>query len=198
MDLKVGDKIVLMYMEGETSVTPGTKGTVKKIDRDPFVDNEFIISVNWDNGSSLSLLSSTDIWKKVSEKQNIKEDNDSLSASVIRNRDIFGVVKWKKLLDFLYKIRESGIVNMFGVAPLLYAGRDHIDRYYGEGREDDENFQEVLESADEAKSIFIQGLLSWMEKNKKGIDDIDKINSYARQLAKKIVDLYVSIPMDRD
>ena len=198
MDLKVGDKIVLMYMEGETSVTPGTKGTVKKIDRDPFVDNEFIISVNWDNGSSLSLLSSTDIWKKVSEKQNIKEDNDSLSASVIRNRDIFGVVKWKKLLDFLYKIRESGIVNMFGVAPLLYAGRDHIDRYYGEGREDDENFQEVLESADEAKSIFIQGLLSWMEKNKKGIDDIDRINSYARQLAKKIVDLYVSIPMDRD
>jgi hypothetical protein len=55
-------------MEGETTVTPGTKGVVTAISRDPFESadaDEKIISVDWDNGSHLALISSTDAWKKI-------------------------------------------------------------------------------------------------------------------------------------
>ena len=54
-------------MDGETGVPPGTKGTVRRISRDPFESNgdESIIEVIWDNGSTLALVSSTDAWKKV-------------------------------------------------------------------------------------------------------------------------------------
>lgn len=62
-ELEVGDKIICYFMEGETSVPPGTTGTVMSIDRDPFDDNGKIISVKWDNGVNLSLISTTDAWK---------------------------------------------------------------------------------------------------------------------------------------
>ena len=59
-DLQVGDIIMLLHMEGETSVTPGTVGVVKKITRDPFEgEDENIISVKWENGSTLNLITST-------------------------------------------------------------------------------------------------------------------------------------------
>ena len=152
-DLQVGDIIMLLHMEGETSVTPGTVGVVKKITRDPFEgEDENIISVKWENGSILNLITSTDAWKKVS-KPEIKEQRDPSDQTwryMADNADIFEYFDWKWLEKFLYKLRDTGIVNMYGSSQLLYAGSEHIDRYYGEGKEDDEEFQEFLEQADEA------------------------------------------------
>jgi hypothetical protein len=70
-ELKVGDKIMCYHMEGETNVPPGTTGIVTQISVDPFEPNgdEKIISVNWDNGSGLALISSTDAWKKIVSKE---------------------------------------------------------------------------------------------------------------------------------
>ena len=64
--LKEGDRVICYHMDGETGVPPGTEGTVTKISRDPFEPNgdELIIEVNWDNGSTLALVSVTDAWKK--------------------------------------------------------------------------------------------------------------------------------------
>lgn len=66
-ELKVGDRVMCYHMDGETDVTPGTIGTVTSISTDPFEPNsdEKIISVNWDNGSHLALVTSTDTWKKI-------------------------------------------------------------------------------------------------------------------------------------
>ena len=66
--LEVGDRVICYHMEGETSVSPGTKGVVTSITVDPFeplTDDEKIISVDWDNGSHLALITSTDAWKKI-------------------------------------------------------------------------------------------------------------------------------------
>ena len=60
-ELNVGDRIMLYHMEGELGVSPGTEGTVTNIGDDPFEENSKIIYVNWDNGSRLSLISSTEI-----------------------------------------------------------------------------------------------------------------------------------------
>jgi len=67
-ELKEGDRIVCYSMEDEVSVPPGTKGTVTKVQKDPFEKDENIISVKWDNGSTLSLLSGVDKWKLVKQK----------------------------------------------------------------------------------------------------------------------------------
>jgi hypothetical protein len=57
--LNVGDRIVLLYMDDESSVTPGTKGKVTSVSQ-VFGDDQY--NVDWDNGSKLALISSVDVW----------------------------------------------------------------------------------------------------------------------------------------
>lgn len=180
-------------MEGETGVPPGTLGTVRRISRDPFESpDENIINVNWDNGSTLALISSTDAWKFAPE-ESIQESTNSNSEwdFIVKNEDVLENFDWRWLREFLYKIRESGIINMFGASPLLYAGKEHIDRYYGEGREDDENFQAVLDDADEARNKIVQGVMKYMEKNNKDLDNLNQVNAFARNFSQKIIGLYI-------
>lgn len=70
-ELKVGDTVMCYHMEGETNVLPGTIGKVTNISVDPFEPNgdEKIISVDWENGSHLALITSTDTWKKITTEE---------------------------------------------------------------------------------------------------------------------------------
>jgi hypothetical protein len=163
---------------------------VTKITRDPFEPDSEIISVKWDNGSSLSLLTQTDAWKKIVDNQ-ITEQKNTIE-SFKRNKEIFKHFDWRFFREFLVKMRDSGIVNMFGAAPLIYAGKNHIDRYYGEGREDDEKFQEFLEDAEKARNIFVSNLVSYMKSKNMDVDDMDSVNSRAREISKKLLDIYIS------
>lgn len=188
-ELKIGDRIVLYHMDSESSVSPGDEGTVTNIAQDPFESSDAkIISVKWDNGSTLALLSVCDVWKKVESE--INEDAQKQADFVIQNEEIFDSFDWRFLRQFLKMIQSSGIVNMFGAAPLLYAGREHIDRYYGEGREDEQEFQEVLDNADEAKNKMIDGTVKFMKKNNIPIN-VDSANSKIRRLSQKILEIYM-------
>jgi cell division GTPase FtsZ len=82
---------------------------------------------------------------------------------------------------------------MYGSSQLLYAGSEHIDRYYGEGKEDDEEFQEFLEQADEAKNKIIQGVIKYMNANGKDLDDMNAVNRFARHFSQKILGLYIAL-----
>lgn len=191
--LEVGDKIMVYHMEGELGVPAGTTGIVKKITQDPFEKDGFIINVSWDNGSTLSLLSVTDVWKKIEEQpKNIDESTDKGDWDFITNNaDVFENFDWRWFREFLSKIRDSGIINMFGASPLLYAGKEHIDRYYGEDREDDRPFQKVLEDADDSKNKIIQGVLKYMEKKNKDLDNLQMVNRYAEHFSKQLLGLYI-------
>ena len=191
--LKEGDRVICYHMDGETGVPPGTEGTVRRISRDPFEPSgdELIIEVNWDNGSTLALVSSTDAWKKSKEK--VQESTDSVTYDYFsKNPEIFENFDWRFLRDFLYKLRDSGVVNMFQSSPFLYSGKQWIDRYHGENQEDNESFQEVLEMADESKDKMIQGLLKYMKSKNMDIDDIGKVNNLVERLSKKITQLYIT------
>jgi hypothetical protein len=191
-ELNPGDKIMIYHMEGELTVPPGTTGTVRKITSDPFEDNQFIISVKWDNGSTLALISSTDVWKKIDEEpKKIEESTDDDWKFITNNTDVFENFDWRWFREFLSKIRDSGFINMFGASPLLYSGKKHIDRYYGEGRENDRAFQEVLEDAEESKNKIVQGVIKYMEKNNKDLDDMDTVNRFARHFSQKLLGLYI-------
>jgi hypothetical protein len=194
--VKSGDRIICYHMDGETGVPAGTKGTVVTVTRDPFetdTDGQ-IIGVNWENGSKLSLLTTTDAWKKVIEE--IQEATGSPEYDFFsKNPEVFENFDYKFLKKFLQKVRDSGIINMFQAAPFLYSGKEWIDRYYGEKQEDNEAFQEVLEMADDAKNKMIQGLLKYMESKNMDVDDMSRVNSLINRFAMKINQLYVTFPL---
>jgi hypothetical protein len=191
--LEVGDRVICYHMDGETSVPPGTEGKVTKIQKDPFEPNgeDIIISVDWDNGSSLSLVSATDAWKK-SKGKTIEEQTGSNEYDFFsKNSDIFENFDWRFLKEYLLKIKKAGPVNMFQSGPFLYSGKKWIDRYYGENLEDDEDFQDVLDNAERAKDIMVHGTIKWMESKGKEID-LDDVNRTISKLATKIVQLYMT------
>ena len=191
--LKEGDKVICYHMDGETGVPPGTKGTVRRVSRDPFESNgdESIIEVIWDNGSTLALVSSTDAWKKVFkeiQEQTLSPEYNFFSA----NPELFEHFDWRFLKKYLLTLRESGVINMFQAAPFLYSGKQWVDRYYGENQEDNESFQELLEMADEAKDKMVQGLVKYMSSKNMGMDDMDRVNHLLHKLAMKINQLYMT------
>ena len=70
-ELKVGYNVMCYHMDGEIGVPPGTIGKVTDVTRDPFESSgdEKIISVKWENGVNLALVSSTDSWKKLMSEE---------------------------------------------------------------------------------------------------------------------------------
>jgi hypothetical protein len=192
--VKSGDRIICYHMDGETGVPAGTKGTVVTVTRDPFetdTDGQ-IIGVNWENGSKLSLLTTTDAWKKVIEEIQEQVTGSPEYDFFSKNPEVFENFDYKFLKKYLLKLRESGIINMFQAAPFLYSGEEWMDRYHGEHQEDNEAFQEVLGMADEAKNKMIQGLLKYTESKNIEIDDMDRFNSLMRKFAMKINQFYIT------
>ena len=189
-----GDRIMCLHMDGETSVPPMTTGTVRSVVRDPFEDDGEIINVNWDNDSTLGLISITDSWVKIAQETLEEAKTTTLSSEynfLNDNPEIFENFDWRFLRKFLNKLRDASPVNMLQSQPFLYSGREWIDRYYGEDQEDNEDFQEVLEMADEAKNKMIQGVLKYMESE--GIEiELDKVNRLINKFASKILNLYIS------
>jgi hypothetical protein len=187
-NVEVGDRIMCLHMDNEVSVPPGTIGTVTKVQADPTMEDTIMISVKWDNGSSLSLLSDVDAWKKV--KENVSEG--AKESFFEKNEDLFDFFDRKWFNQFLMKMRDTGIVNMLTAAPLIYSGKEHLDRYYGEGKEDDEDFHELLEMADTARDKMIQGIMEYIEAKNLEIDeDMRLVNSLARKFSVALVGNYI-------
>jgi hypothetical protein len=186
-----GDRIMCLHMDGETGVPMGTTGTVRSATKDPFEPDSEIINVNWDNGSTLGLLSITDRWVKVAQETLEEQAGTSEYDFFNENPEVFENFDWRFLREFLKKLRDASPVNMLQSQPFLYSGKDWIDRYYGENQEDNEDFQEVLEMADEVKNKMIQGVLKYMESE--GIEiELDKVNRLMGRFASKILQLYIS------
>ena len=186
--VKIGDRVMLVYMEDELDLSTKDKGTVTSVTRDPFETDEcYIIGVDWDEGSSLSLLSCRDVYRVI--KDTIKEQAEDYGISkdeaqidfLIQNRDLRKNFNRDLIFNYLNKLRESGVVNMYESPKFLYSGRDWIDRYYGENPPNQEAFEEVLEMADNVKSELINGVL-------KSINDLegDYNDEYFRNLERLV------------
>jgi len=186
-----GDRIMCLHMDGETGVPMGTTGSVIKISTDPFERDEEIIEVDWDNGRVLGLLSGIDSWVKVAQETLEEQAGNSEYEYFSKNPEVFDNFDWRFLREFLNKLRDASPVNMLEAQPFLYSGREWIDRYYGEGREDNDDFQEVLDMADDAKNKMIQGVLKYMKSE--GIKiDLENVTRLVRKFSVKILELYIS------
>lgn len=185
--LEKGDKIVLLHMKGET-MPPGLKGVVLGVSN---LMGEDIYDIEWENSRKLSLLSTEDAWRL--SKTKLKES--SMNDFLMKNLD----VKYFKptfLVEYLKDIRESGIVNMFGASPYLYMGKARIEHefhYHEFSNEDSEEaFQRVLEKADKAQSIMIQGCMKVLEKEGKEIT-VESINSCLPRQAQKLLIFFINL-----
>ena len=190
--VKVGDRISLLYMEDEFDVNPREQGTVMSVSRDPFETDEcYIISVRWDGGSTLSLLSCRDVYRLIESKVNEQTDSSRSEQQIdfiINNRDVVLNFNRQKIFEYLDVLRKSGVINMFGAAPFLFSGRDWIDRYYGENEENNEAFQEVLEMADDIKNEMILGMLKTFKDNTPALGDMDHL---IRKLSNRMVNYWM-------
>jgi len=184
-ELNIGDRIVLYHMEDKHGTDSGMQGVVTDITIDPFDNENKIIGVNWDDGSKLNILSKYDVWK-FAKKKSIDESAEEWFET---NGDLLKYFKYNKIRKFLIKVRESGIINMFAASPLLYSGKDHIDRYYGENPPNEEAFQEVLDMAEEVKHMMIRGTMEYLQDNGKELS-IENINSNIRKLGAKMWEFY--------
>lgn len=193
--VKPGDVIVLYHMDDEM-MSPGTKGTVLRITRDPFEDDNKIIEVLWENGSTLSLMSKYDAWKVV-ENQPITENAKGQSDFIRHSEDVFRNFDVRAIRDFLMDLRDSGITNMFGSSPLLYSGSDYIIQRFGSPYDidfqDDKNFEayeRVVLNADAIKNKVINGVMKSLESRDEDFD-IDLVNREVQKASKKLLNMYM-------
>ena len=112
--VKEGDRIVCIHMSDKYSpITGGVGGTVVSVGRDPYDENEKIISVNWDNGRTLSLVSAEDLWMK--EEDLKKEDESNLSESVqeLTDKLISNELNPEEFEDLMSQLNDDDVTDLF-------------------------------------------------------------------------------------
>lgn len=184
--LKPGDRVILLHMGGETSVLPGTWGTVTRAYK-LFGSDQY--DVKWDNGSTLSLIGDEDMWdNKERKRKPIKEDDRN--KFFMENIDVFKYFNMKFLQKYLLMVRASGITNMYGASPYLYMGRERIEHEFKyKDVSNEEAFEEVLDHANQSQAEMINGVINYLEE--KGIEeDMSSINRYLQRFSTKIVQTY--------
>jgi len=198
--LNIGDRVVLLHMDGEMSVSPGEQGTVTSVSK-VFGDDQY--NVSWDGGSKLALISSADLWdipkeKKVNSieervitKRSITEIDDQ-NKVFLKNIDIFKHFNMRFLKSYLLDVRESGITNMFGASPFLYMGKDRVKHEFEYKDIDEELVEKVLEGANQAQSEMINGTIKALNAQGKE-ESLENINRYIPRYATKVVELYFNL-----
>jgi hypothetical protein len=194
--LEVEDKIVLIYMDDNHSPVPvGTKGTVKSVGIDPFETDGYIYEVKWDNGSKLSLVSTTDIWMKEEDINLIKIQESNHMDDLITLGDLLKYVDAKLIFKFLLKIRESGVVNMFQSTDFIWSGPKFLKKFieleeYKGFKIDKKLKQELIDMSKKTQSELVSGAINIL--NDKNIEfDEARINRQIKDLARKSLQLYI-------
>ena len=147
--LEVGDTVICVKMKDDYGVPGGIKGLVKSV-TNVFGDNQY--NVNWQNGSSLSLIDGVDTWMKVnnkpieegvsiSKKRFLEESTRSVPQEFVKYSRLYKIGIIKKFLDLL---RESSVVNMLSAAQYLYMGKKRIEHeHHYDEMDDDKNEDDV-------------------------------------------------------
>ena len=160
--VKEGDKIVLVYMKDEQGMTPGTKGIVTRVQEDPFEKGDLLISVDWENGRSLSIVSAEDLWL-LDEGERLNEGGNHHWTDWEKVSDVLGTEN-KILYDFFEKLRVSSVMNMLESTHFIYSGSDYLRRYiqFNQYEDYDEDKYEDLNMNSEVKLLARQALQAFI------------------------------------
>lgn len=207
-ELKKGDRIILVYMQGE-DIDTGTKGEVLNVENSPSFGGFSGIQyrVNWfddDNKviSTLALLPETDFWimdpefkqKDINENRNrVITDLDELIRRHEWSR-LFKKSDLKYVMEFLELIRQLGVVNMFQSSQFLGQTKEYMTKYfdlYRMQRELDDNQEELIKKitnmAENVRNIMISAAVTDLERNNKeitGRSATNRVNRLSTELVK--------------
>ena len=206
--LQEGDRIVLIYMPGE-SLDTGTKGKVLKIEKAPSFGgkDEFQYRVEWYNDdesviSNLSLLPESDTWILDPEfkQKNLQERRfDDLDKLISHHEwaKLFKKADLKYIMGFLELIRQLGVVNMFQSGQFLGQTKDYLTKYfdlYRMQRELDENDEEliekIMEKSEMVRNIMISAAVSDLERKNTeitGRSATNRVNRLATEVVKEFM-----------
>jgi hypothetical protein len=194
--LNIGDNVILLHMESDTSVPPGTKG---KVIAHSVFKGEKQYTVRWESGDTLNIIDGSDLWdteenRQSKKKKEIKEaDEIERSKKFIKNINVFKFFNMKFLHEYLKKVRESSIVNMFGAAPYLYMGKDRIEHEFKYKEvSNEEAFEEVLEMANLAQSEMIRGVMNVLDHEGRE-HDLNTINRYIQRYSHMVLENYMHL-----
>jgi hypothetical protein len=190
-ELNVGDRVVIMDMSGESGIKPGMGGDVRRITK-VFGTTQY--EIKWDDGSSLQILSDVDKWMKEEDWERLKNRRKKIDESIDpdfarKNKNLVQDFEMAKMHKFYNALRISSVVNMWGAAPYFWMGKDRIaHQHFYEEMQDDraEEFEKVLDSADEIKNILISGTIKTLEREGKEVT-LDSVKRIAEKKARQIV-----------
>jgi hypothetical protein len=168
------------------------------VERVSNVMDEDIYGVKWDNGKTLNILSTTDVWdteenrgefkkKKISE-----QDETERHKALVKNMDVFTNFKMRYLYEYLKKVRDCGVVNMFQAAPFLYMGKDRMEHFFKYNDIENEICDEVLDMANMAQHEMVTGVIKVLESQGKE-DSIEIINRYLQRYSQKVLENYMML-----
>ena len=188
--LKEGDRIVLIDMTDEPTLSFGDKGTFTGVHKGGGF-NQY--KVKWDKGGSLYMLDD-DKWMK-EEDFNVmieRKKNRNIQESQISDLsdDSFLLKHFNMLFlkRYLNKLRESSVVNMFAAAPYLYMGKERLAHEHKYSNTN-EAFDELLDMADQAQREMVSGVISILEEEDKELSS-ENINSKLKRYSPKIIKFY--------
>ena len=205
-ELKKGDRIILVHMDGETLGT-GIRGEVLGISKTPSFGGKesYQYNVRWfdDEGnqfSQLSLLPDADAWiiDPEFEQKNIQEINFKNLDDLISKGDFLSVFS-KKDLEEVYKFleleRQIGSHNMaLEGGKFLMTGPSYIEdffklqRYHRDYDEDKEILIEKLISRSQnMRDMFIRNAMKYLENQDKelSINNVQRTMIRLAQTAKE-------------
>ena len=189
--VKEGDKIVLVYMKDEQGMTPGTKGIVTRVQEDPFEKGDLLISVDWENGRSLSIVSAEDLWL-LDEGERLNEGGNHHWTDWEKVSDVLGMEN-KVLYDFFEKLRVSSVMNMLESTHFIYSGSDYLRRYIQFNQYEDydeDKYEDLYNAADEAKHAMIR--LSIGSLDRKGKEpSLKNMDSEVKLLARQALQAFI-------
>jgi hypothetical protein len=194
--LKIGDRVQILHMEDEMDSVPmGTWGEVTRVST---VMGEDIYGVKWDNGQSLNILSTTDVWDteenrgKFKKKKITEQDETERHNNLYRNIDVFTNFKMRYLHEYLKKVRDCGVVNMYQAAPFLYMGKDRMEHFFRYQDIENEICEEVLDMANMAQHEMVTGVIKVLESQGKE-DSLEIINRYLQRYSQKVLENYINL-----
>lgn len=205
-ELKAGDRIILIHMDGE-SLGTGIKGEVTGISKTPSFGSgaDYQYNVRWidDEGnqfSQLSLIPDTDAWimDKDFEQENIQEINFKNLDDLISKGDFLAVFSKKDLEDvykFLELERQIGSHNMYlEGGKFLMTGPSYIEdffklqRYHRDYDEDKEILiEKLINRSQNMRDMFIRNAMKYLENQDKelSINNIQRTMMRLAQTAKE-------------
>lgn len=115
---------------------------------------------------------------------------------LVKLKDIFKSTNERIFFDFLTKIRDSGLVNMFDSTQFLASGAEYLKKFIEmeelKGREFDEDMvEELLDLAEQTKSELIMAAFSLIEDEGKDDYSTNNINRKLRTLTSMALRYYI-------